>query len=90
MTAHTCPDWPVLMEVAPDLQFRHHTVAEAQLPTETLVQIPDVSLTTSIICCDRERHVFHAGHTDPAVAGALRGTYWFELHDWAAGPGAAA
>lgn len=90
MSAPTCPDWPALMEVTPGLQFRHYTLAEAQLPTEALVQIGDVSLTDSTICCDRERHVFHAGHTDPALTEALRGTYWFELHDWSAGPGAAA
>ena len=27
------PDWPDLMELAPDLQFMHYTVAEAQLPS---------------------------------------------------------
>ena len=31
MSARTCPDWPDLMELAPDLQFMHYTVAEAQL-----------------------------------------------------------
>ena len=33
----TCPDWPELMEIAPDLQFKHYTVAEAKLPSEVLV-----------------------------------------------------
>lgn len=90
MTAHTCPDWPALMEVAPGLSFRHYTLVEAQLPSEALAQLPDLSLTETMICCDREHHVFHAGHTDAVVVGALQGTYWFELGDWAVGPGAAA
>ena len=29
MTARTCPDWPELMELDPDLQFKHYTVSEA-------------------------------------------------------------
>ena len=32
MSYKTCPDWPALMELAPDLQFKHMTVREAQLP----------------------------------------------------------
>lgn len=90
MTAHACPDWPALMEVAPDLSFRHYTLVEAQLPAEALAQLPAGSFTDTTVCCDRERHVVHAGHTDPAIVSALRGTYWFELGDWAVGPGAAA
>src|SRR5205085_1687677 len=34
MSSRTCPDWPALMELAPDLQFKHYTVAEAHLPAE--------------------------------------------------------
>ena len=30
MSSRTCPDWPDLMELAPDLQFIHMTVPEAQ------------------------------------------------------------
>jgi hypothetical protein len=77
------------MEVAPNLRFRHYTLVEAQLPADALAQIR-LSLTETTICCDREHHVFHAGHTDKVVVEALRGTYWFELADWALGPGAAA
>ena len=29
MSSRTCPDWPLLMELAPDLQFKHYTVGEA-------------------------------------------------------------
>jgi hypothetical protein len=79
------------MEYAPDLQFKHYTVAEARLPAEALMQIPDVPLSTIAICCDLERHVFYAAHTDPAVADALRETHWFELAEWStSGPGAGA
>src|SRR5581483_2684250 len=44
MSSRTCPDWPDLMEIAPDLQFKHYTVAEAQLPADALMQIKDISL----------------------------------------------
>ena len=91
MSTRSCPDWPELMEVAPDLQFMHYTVAEAQLPVEVLTAISHVSLGDVAICCDLERHVFHAEHTDPEVAEALRQTHWFEVREYAErGPGATA
>ena len=65
MSSRTCPDWPRLMEVAPDLQFKHYTVAEAQLPAEALMNLPDVPLGAVAICCDLENHVFNAQHTEP-------------------------
>jgi hypothetical protein len=90
MSSHACPEWPALLEVAPDLQFKHHTVADARLPGEALVNAPDVSLS-DVICCDLERHVFYAEHTEPSIAEALRATHWFELREWVTrGPGAAA
>ena len=82
MSSRTCPDWPRLMEIAPELQFKHYTVAEAKLPSEVLVSIPDVSLSEVAICCDLDRHVFYAAHTDPNVAAALRETHWYELAEW--------
>jgi hypothetical protein len=86
-----CPDWPQLMELAPNLQFKHYTVAEAKLPAEALMSLPDVPLGAIAICCDLDRHVFYAAHTDPKVAAALRETHWFDLNEWAtSGPGAAA
>jgi hypothetical protein len=89
VTARTCPDWPQLMELDPDLQFKHYTVAEAHLPAEALSRISHVSLDHVEICCDREHHVFNGGHTDPQVAEALKGTHWFDLEEWAtSGPGA--
>jgi hypothetical protein len=88
MTARTCPDWPELMEVAPDLQFKHYTVAEAQLPAEALARISQVSLDDVEICCDLDHHVFNPGHTDPEVRGALLGSHWFDVHEWStSGPG---
>ena len=50
MSARTCPDWPELMELDPDLQFKHYTVAEAQLPAESLSRISHVSLGEVEIC----------------------------------------
>ena len=89
MTARTCPDWPQLMELDPDLQFKHYTVAAAQLPAEALARIPHVSLTEVEICCDLEHHVVNPGHTPSEVVEALRGTHWFDLDEWAtSGPGA--
>ena len=90
MSSRACPDWPKLMEYAPDLQFKHYTVAEAKLPGEALMIVPDVKLESVAICCDLDRHVFYAAHTDPEVAAALRATHWFELAEWtSSGPGAA-
>ena len=89
MSSRSCPDWPQLMEIAPDLQFKHYTVAEVQLPFEALSRIASVSLSDVAICCDLEHHVYWAEHTEPDVAVALRETHWFEVREWAtSGPGA--
>ncbi|HEY1564481.1 MAG TPA: hypothetical protein VGF72_07355 [Gaiellaceae bacterium] len=90
MSSRTCPDWPELMEIAPELQFKHYTVAEARLPADALMHIPEVLLSDVAICCDLERHVFWAEHTEPKVADALRSSHWFEVRDWvtAGRPGA--
>ena len=85
MSSRTCPDWPDLLELAPNLQFKHYTVAEARLPAEALGAIPQItSLADVAICCDLDHHVFYAKHTDPAVGEALRATHWYELAEWAA------
>jgi hypothetical protein len=77
------------MEVDPDLQFKHYTVAEAHLPAEALARMTHVSLDEVEICCDADHHVFNSAHTDPGVAAALSGTHWFDLDEWAtSGPGA--
>ena len=89
MSARTCPDWPELMELDPDLQFKHYTVAEAQLPAEVLAGVSHVSLTEVEICCDLDHHVFNPKHTDPEISGALRDSHWFDVSEWAtSGPGA--
>ncbi len=91
MSSRSCPDWPVLMEIAPDLQFKHYTVAEAKLPSDALMLLQDVTLNAVAICCDLERHVFYAEHTEPSVAEALRKTHWYDLAEWSTtGPGTAA
>lgn len=91
MSYKTCPDWPELMEIAPDLQFKHYTVREAQLPGEALMQIPGVNLDEVEICCDLERHVYFARHTDAQVVEALKASHWFDLTEWTtSGPGRAA
>lgn len=89
MSYKTCPDWPQLMELASELQFKHMTVADAQLPFEVVAKVSHVSLGEVEICCDLEHHVFNAAHTDPEVVAALAGTHWFEVREWATtGPGA--
>ena len=91
MTTRSCPDWPDLLERAPDLLFKHYTVVEAQLPAEALVALEGVSLGEIEICCDLDKHVFNAEHTDERVADALRDSHWFDLREWIArGPGSAA
>ena len=88
MSSRTCPNWPQLMEVAPELQFKHYTVAEARLPADALVNLQTVPLSAVAICCDLDHHVFNAHHTDDAVAQALRETHWYEVAEWSSrGPG---
>ena len=82
MSTRSCPDWPTLLEVAPDLHFKHYTLGEAQLPAEVLVTLPTIPLEAVAICADLERHVFNPAHTDPAIAAALAETYWYELGEW--------
>jgi len=84
MSSRTCPDWPDLMEIAPELQFKHYTVAEAQLPADALMQIASVALSDVGLCADLDHNVFYAAHTDEQVAGALRQSHWFEVRDWVA------
>jgi hypothetical protein len=72
------------MEIAPELQFKHYSVAEAKLPADALMLISDVSLSEVEICCDLERHVFFASHTDEKLADALRASHWFEVREWIA------
>ncbi|MBA2360729.1 MAG: hypothetical protein H0V79_07360 [Actinobacteria bacterium] len=84
MSARSCPDWPDLLERAPDLLFKHYTVAEAQLPADALVNLQGVTLDSVAICCDLDKNVFNADHTDPQVGEALRASHWYDLREWIA------
>ena len=91
MSSRTCPDWPRLMELDPELQFKHYTLAEAQLPADAMVHVEGIGLDDVAICCDLDKHVFNSAHTEPRVAEALRASHWFDLREWSShGPGAAA
>jgi hypothetical protein len=83
VSTRACPDWPALMELAPDLTFRHYTLREAHLPTDAFVLLEGVDLDAITICCDIDAHVYNVEHTDPAVASALHGTYWTDLREGA-------
>jgi hypothetical protein len=72
------------MELAPELQFKHYTVAEAQLPADAVMRLTDVALSDVAICCDLDRHVFYAAHTDEKLGEALTSSHWFEVRDWVA------
>jgi hypothetical protein len=78
------------MELAPELQFKHYTVRELELPSDVLVAIGDVAQDEVSVCADAEKHVFYAPHTEPQVVEALRGSHWFDLEEWrTSGPGGA-
>ena len=70
MSYRTCPDWPELMELAPDLQFKHYALSEVELPGDAMLGV-DVPRDADI-CCDIDRHVYFARHTDPRVVEALK------------------
>jgi len=90
VSSRTCPDWPELMELAPELQFKHFTVRELGLPTEVLVAIGEVNQDEVSVCADPDKHVYYAAHTDPRVVEALKVSHWFDLDEWrTSGPGAA-
>ena len=91
MSYRTCDDWPELMEIAPDLQFKHFTLNEVELPADALMTLGEISLDEVSICCDLEHHVYFARHTDPKVAEALKASHWFDLTEWTtSGPGTSA
>ncbi len=81
MSTRACPDWPDLMEVAPDLQFKHYTVGEAGLPVEVLTQLDYDSLSEIALCAALEDRVYNATHTEPKVAAVLRAAGWREVNE---------
>lgn len=80
-TTRACPDWPALMEIAPDVQFRHYTLVEAQLPVDAFVQLEGVDANEVGICCDLDAHIFNPDHTDPRIVDALAGTHWIDVRE---------
>jgi hypothetical protein len=82
VSARACPDWPALMEVAPDLTFRHYTMGEGQLPVDAFVQLEGIAADEIVLCCDLDSHVFNAEHTDPRVVEALVGTHWIDVREF--------
>ena len=84
MSSRTCPDWPELMEIAPELQFKHYTVAEVQLPADAVMHLREVTLSDVGICADLEHNVFYAAHTETGLGEALKQSHWFEVRDWVA------
>jgi hypothetical protein len=78
------------MEVTTELQFKHYSLREAQLPADALVKVAAIDHNRVTICCDLGRHVFFAEHTDPTVAEALRDSHWMDLREWAEHAAAAA
>jgi hypothetical protein len=83
MSSRTCPDWPQLMVLAPDLQFKHYTLREVQLPADALVSIESSDFDAVAICCDLESHVVNPEHTEPSVVASLRASHWLDLEEWA-------
>ena len=81
MTVRSCPDWPNLMEVAPDLQFKHYTASEAKLPAEAQMQLTGLNFDEAEVFADLDKYVYNGAHTHPQISAALTGTHWVELRD---------
>ena len=86
MATRSCPDWPELLDRAPDLHFKHYTADELQLGHDIVVALGAVRLTEIEICADTQRNVYYADHTNQAGrrlvrqllagAGQLDGAIW--------------
>jgi hypothetical protein len=70
------------MELAPELQFKHYTLREAELPAAALIALDPGRLEHEQLCCDHDHHVFNPDHTDPALAAALLASHWLDLREW--------
>jgi hypothetical protein len=82
VSTRSCPDWPELLELTPDLLFKHYTADELHLASDIVVALGAVRLSGVEVCADRAHNVFNARHTDERLATALRASYWTELADW--------
>ena len=86
MATRSCPDWPMLMDQAPDLSFKHYTADELHLAHDVIVGLgADVRLSEIEVCADTAHNVFNPAHTDPRLADALRSSFWTDLDDWRGG-----
>jgi hypothetical protein len=81
MAMRSCPDWPELLDRAPDLDFKHYTADELQLPHDIVLALGDVRLASLVVCADTSRNIFNPAHTDPRVGDALRASFWTDLDD---------
>lgn len=77
------------MEIAPELQFRHHTLGEMQLPHDIFVRIDGIGIDEVAVCCDVDAHVYNPEHTDPRIVEALQATFWIDVREFGAPPTAA-
>ena len=82
-TIRTCPDWPDLMELAPNLQFKHYTATEAHLPAEVLMKMPDVDLETSSSAPTSTTTSTTRRTPIPGSSRRLQDTHFYELQAWA-------
>ncbi len=81
MAMRSCPDWPEMLDRAPDLDFKHYTADELQLPHDIVLALGDVRLASLEVCADTSRNIFNPAHTDPRVGDALRASFWTDLDD---------
>lgn len=81
MAMRSCPDWPEMLDRAPDLDFKHYTADELQLPHDIVLALGDVRLASLEVCADTSRNIFNPAHTDPRVGDALRASFWSDLDD---------
>jgi hypothetical protein len=79
MTTRSCPEWPALLDRAPDLQFKHYTADELQLPHDVVVALGEARLSDVELCADVTRHVFNPEHTDRRLGEALAASFWTSL-----------
>jgi hypothetical protein len=86
MSARTCPDWPRLLELVPELHFKHYTLHDAKLPAAALTALEQAVTDGVALCCDVENRVFNPRHTEPHVAAALHASEWFDLREWGQRP----
>ena len=69
-----------LMELAPELQFKHYTLAEAKLPGEGCRRHRTFARTRRDLLRPRAPRLLRRAHR-PGVAAALRATHWYEVHE---------